>query len=67
MRQRKHDGGTSGKGTVVTRGDLEKHKKEFLLLSALYPALWTMARLDGLLPPEAGYKLIVRARRSPSF
>jgi SAM-dependent methyltransferase len=66
MRRRKQDAATSSKGTVVTQSDLEKHKKEFLLLSALYPALWTMAKLDGLLPREAGYKLIVRARRSPS-
>jgi hypothetical protein len=66
MRPQRRDG-PSRKGTVVTRSDLEKLKKEFLLLSALYPALWIMAKLDGLLPAEAGYKLIVRARRSPSF
>jgi SAM-dependent methyltransferase len=66
LRGRKQSAATSGKGTVVTRGDLEKHRKEFVLLSALYPALWAMAKLDRLLPARAGYKLIIRARRSPS-
>jgi SAM-dependent methyltransferase len=66
LQRRKHNPAKSSKGSVVTRSDLEKHKKEFLLLSALYPALWMMAKLDGLLPREAGYKLIIRARRSPS-
>ena len=46
MRRRKQDAASSNKGTVFTRSDLEKHKKEFLLLSALYPALWIMAKLD---------------------
>jgi SAM-dependent methyltransferase len=62
MRRRKQGGPSSAKGTVVTRSDLEKHRKEFLLLSALYPALWTTAKLDSLLPLQSGYKLIVRAR-----
>ena len=63
-RQRRRPGDpVSRKGTVVTRGDLEKHKKEFMLLSALYPALWSTAKLDRLLPLQSGYKLIVRARR----
>jgi SAM-dependent methyltransferase len=66
VRRRKQGNPASRKGTVVTRGDLEKHKKEFLLLSVLYPALWTMARLDRLLPLQAGYKLIVRARPASS-
>jgi SAM-dependent methyltransferase len=64
--RRKDKPAASRKGSVVTRSDLEKHRKEFLLLSVLYPALWTMAKLDGLLPRHAGYKLIVRARRSSS-
>jgi SAM-dependent methyltransferase len=50
------------KGTVVTRGDMERHRKQFVLLSALYPVLWTVARMDALLPLQSGYKLIVRAR-----
>jgi SAM-dependent methyltransferase len=58
--------GGSSKGTVVTRADMEKHKKEFLLLSALYPALWAVARFDYLLPLQSGYKLILQARRSSS-
>jgi SAM-dependent methyltransferase len=57
-------GRATSKGTVVTRADIEKHKKEFLLLSALYPALWTVARLDYLLPLQSGYKLILQARRA---
>jgi SAM-dependent methyltransferase len=59
-------GNATRKGTVVTRSDIEKHQKEFLLLSALYPALWTVARLDYLLPLQSGYKLILQARRSSS-
>jgi SAM-dependent methyltransferase len=62
LKRRKRDSGKSGKGTVVTRGDMERHRKEFRLLSALYPAFWAMARMDALLPLQSGYKLIVRAR-----
>jgi hypothetical protein len=51
---------------VVTQSDLQKHRKEFLLLSALYPLLWTVAKLDALLWFQPGYKLIVRARRLPA-
>jgi SAM-dependent methyltransferase len=52
----------SSKGTVVTSADLKKRRKQFLLLSALYPVLWGMAKLDTLLWLQPGYKLIVRAR-----
>jgi SAM-dependent methyltransferase len=52
----------SSKGTVVTGADLRKRRKQFLLLSALYPFLWGIARLDALLWLQPGYKLIVRAR-----
>lgn len=52
----------SSKGTVVTSADIRKRRKQFLLLSALYPFLWGMAKLDGLLRLQPGYKLIVRAR-----
>lgn len=52
----------SSKGTVITRADTEKHRKQFVLLSALYPVLWTVAKMDVLLPLQSGYKLIVRAR-----
>jgi SAM-dependent methyltransferase len=53
----------SRKGTVVTQSDLRRHRKEFLLLSALYPFLWGIAGLDRLLWFQSGYKLILRARR----
>jgi SAM-dependent methyltransferase len=56
----------SSKGTVITRDDVEKHRKQFLFLSALYPVLWTIAKLDALLPGQPGYKLIIRARRVPA-
>jgi SAM-dependent methyltransferase len=52
----------STKGTVVTQADVRKHRKQFLLLSALYPFLWATSRLDALLWLQPGYKLIVRAR-----
>ena len=62
MRAGDRAAGASSKGSVVTAGDLQKHRKQFLLLSALYPLLWTMAKLDNLLWLQRGYKLIVRAR-----
>jgi SAM-dependent methyltransferase len=52
----------SSKGTVVTQADIRKHRKQFLLLSGLYPFLWGISRLDALLWLQPGYKLIVRAR-----
>jgi SAM-dependent methyltransferase len=63
-RRRKHGRAMSQKGTLVTRSDMERHRKQFLIFSALYPFLWTVARLDALLPLQPGYKLIVRARRA---
>jgi SAM-dependent methyltransferase len=63
VRRRKSGTATSKKGTVVTRSDVEKYRKEFLLLSVLYPVLWTLAKMDALLPLQSGYKLIIRARR----
>lgn len=64
LKARKPGARTSSKGSVVTRRDLERHGKEFLLLSVCYPLLWSMTKLDALLPFQSGYKLIVRARRS---
>jgi len=55
-------GPESRKGTVVTQRDVGEHRKEFLMLTVLYPALWAFAQLDHLLPLQRGYKLIVRAR-----
>jgi SAM-dependent methyltransferase len=66
VRMRKETEPGSGKGTVVTQSDLRKHRKQFLLLSALYPLLSTVAKLDALLWFQPGYKLIVRARRLPA-
>jgi SAM-dependent methyltransferase len=56
------DSRSSSKGTVVTQADMRKHRKQFLLLSGLYPFLWGASRLDALLWLQPGYKLIVRAR-----
>jgi SAM-dependent methyltransferase len=55
----------SRKGTVVTKDALERHRTEFLMLTALYPLLWLFARLDRLLVLQSGYKLIVRASLIP--
>jgi hypothetical protein len=63
-KRRKQGPVASQKGTLVTRSDVEGHRKQFVVFSALYPFLWTLARLDALLPFQAGYKLIVRARRT---
>jgi SAM-dependent methyltransferase len=53
------------KGTITTSADLRHRQKEFRLLSAMYPALWLMSKLDHLLWAQSGYKLIVRARLRP--
>ena len=53
---------SSSKGTVVTEGDLRRHRKQFRLLSLLYPALRLTAAADLLLPWQPGHKLILRAR-----
>jgi SAM-dependent methyltransferase len=63
MQRRQRLGGSSAKGTVITESDLRKHHKQFVLLSALYPLLWSVAKLDSLLFFTPGYKLIVSARR----
>jgi len=54
---------SSAKGMVVTGKDLEKHRKLFLAYSVVYPAVWTLARLDALIPWASGYMLIARAVR----
>lgn len=63
LRMQKPAGSQSRKGAVVTQSDLRKHRKQFVLLSALYPLLWAVAKLDALLWFQPGYKLIIRARR----
>lgn len=63
LQQRRSPGRPSSKGSVITEGDLRKHRKQFVLLSALYPLLWGVAQLDALLFFTPGYKLIATARR----
>ena len=63
LKRRRQNGESSRKGTVITQGDLRKHRKEFLLLSGLYPLLWSVSKLDSVLWWQSGYKLIVQARR----
>jgi hypothetical protein len=53
---------SSAKGQVVTGGDIQKHRKQFRLLSLAYPLFWLVSRLDRLLVFQQGYKLIVKAR-----
>ena len=64
MQRRGGAGPASSKGTVITQGDVGQYRKQFRLLSLLYPILWAVARLDGLLWFRPGYKLLVSARRS---
>ncbi len=65
MQRGKEGTHASRKGTVVTQSDMRKHRKQFVVLSALYPLLWSVAKLDKVLWLQAGYKLIVRAKRQP--
>jgi SAM-dependent methyltransferase len=53
----------SSKGTLITQSELGRHRKQFRLLSLLYPVFWAFARLDALLWFRPGYKLILSARR----
>lgn len=53
----------SAKGIVLHQEDREKNAKELKRLSALYPIMWLVSRLDKLLPWASGYKLIIKARR----
>jgi SAM-dependent methyltransferase len=66
MQKRKDSGPSSSKGSVITEDDMRKHRKQFVLLSALYPVIWSIAKLDALLFFVPGYKLIVSARRLDS-
>jgi SAM-dependent methyltransferase len=63
LKRRRRSGTTSTKGTIVGRSDMDRLRKQFLLLQGLYPIFWAMAKLDALLPLQQGYKLIVQARR----
>ena len=53
---------SSAKGPVVTQADWSKHRSEMKLLTLIYPFLWLLTRLDGLLFMQPGYKLILKAR-----
>ena len=55
-------GAASSKGTVVTQDDLQRHRQQFRVLSALNPLLRLPAATDALLPWQPGHKLILRAR-----
>jgi SAM-dependent methyltransferase len=63
LQRRRGSGPESAKGTVVTGADLEGRRGQLLMLTVMYPFLWTLARLDALLWRQPGYKLILRARR----
>ena len=56
----------SKKGVVVTGGDLNKHAKLFTLYSAVFPVVWFFSRLDGLLPWNDGYRLLLVATKRNS-
>ncbi|HET7470162.1 MAG TPA: class I SAM-dependent methyltransferase [Gemmatimonadales bacterium] len=60
MRRRK-GGDSSAKGSVVTRSDVERYRRQFRLLSLLHPAFRLAAATDTLLPWQAGHKLILAA------
>jgi ubiquinone/menaquinone biosynthesis C-methylase UbiE len=53
----------SAKGMVVTGQDVKRHRRLFLAYSAIYPFVWAVSRLDGLLFRSSGYMLIARAVR----
>jgi SAM-dependent methyltransferase len=63
MQRAKGVNDSSAKGPVITGSDLRKHHKQYVMLSTLYPLLWSIAKLDALLWFTPGYKLIVSARR----
>ncbi len=54
---------SSAKGMVVTGGDVARHAKAFRLYSVIFPVVWLVTRLDGLIPWADGYMLVARARR----
>jgi SAM-dependent methyltransferase len=59
--QRRKGGARSSKGSVVTQTDVQRYRRQFRMLSVLYPALRLTAAADALLPWQAGHKLIVAA------
>jgi SAM-dependent methyltransferase len=57
---------SSAKGMVVTGGDLARHRKAFRLYSMIYPFVWSVSRLDALVP-ASGYMLIATALRTEAW
>jgi SAM-dependent methyltransferase len=53
----------ASKGLLVTGGDLAKHRRIFAAYSIVYPLVWSISRLDALLPGSSGYMLIASAVR----
>jgi SAM-dependent methyltransferase len=54
---------SSAKGMVVTGGDLAKHRRMYRAYGLVYPLVWTLTRLDALVP-ASGYMLAAVARRT---
>jgi 2-polyprenyl-3-methyl-5-hydroxy-6-metoxy-1,4-benzoquinol methylase len=54
----------SAKGVVVTGSDVRRHRKLFRAYSVVYPFVWAVSRLDGLVPFASGYMLVAVARRT---
>lgn len=54
----------SPKGMLVTKDDMGRYQKLFMLYSLIYPAMWAWAKLDALLVWSSGYMLIATARSS---
>ena len=53
---------SSAKGMVVTGDDLTGHRRLFRAYGAIYPLVWTLTRLDALVP-ASGYMLIATLKR----
>ena len=55
---------SSSKGLVVTGGDMARHRRLFRAYSLVYPLVWSISRLDAILPAASGYMLIASAVRN---
>ena len=55
---------SSSKGLVVTGGDMARHRRLFRAYSVVYPLVWSISRLDALLPAASWYMLIASAVRN---
>ena len=54
--------GQGTKGVLVTSSDMGKHKKAFMMYSAIYPIVWLFGKLDRLLLFSRGYMMIVKTK-----